>query len=112
MRELIALLSSNIHILSPKDGKRQLLKIVALNKNEKIEYIEQTDSDNDDVDDQLLRGALKAKSLNKAIPHRKITYSKNNSEILNYYEYLNDLSEIKIARDKLKLGHSSWPSDA
>ena len=42
----------------------------------------------------------------------KITYSTNNSEILKYYEYRIDLSEIKIARDKLKLGHSSWPNDA
>ena len=118
LRELLALLSANIHILSPKDEKRQFLKIVPLNDNEKIEDIEKIDSDsydyndNDDADDQLILGALKSKSLNKAIPHRKINYSKNNSEILKYYEYQINLCEIERARDILKLGKSSWTNDA
>ena len=36
LRELMALLSANIHILSPKDEKRQCLKIVPLTNKEKI----------------------------------------------------------------------------
>ena len=117
LRELMALLSANICILSPKDEKRQCLKIVPLTNNEKIEDIEKIDSDSydyndDDDDDELLFSTLKAKSLNKAIPHRKMIYSENNSEILKYYEYQMDYCEIKKARDLLKLGQSSWPNDA
>ena len=111
LRELMALLSANIFILPPKDEKRRYLKIVPL--NEKIEDNEIIDSDSgDDIDDKLIISKLKAKSLNKTIPHRKMINSGNNNEILKYYKYRIDFCEVKRARDILKLGHSSWTNDA